>query len=92
MDPIKKLLSATCITYCIKMPSTTMNVLFMTHDPEIFLLPLASMLILHPDKDVKFEYEHICSMIPDELRYTVRGNVVLIKFQAIIPYLQNCSC
>ena len=67
MNPIKKLISAICIVHCIKMPS--IDVLYITPDPDKFLLPLAGMLILHPSGDVKAEYEHVCSHISDEHRY-----------------------
>ena len=66
INPTKRLVSALCIVHSIKMPS--IDVLYMPHDPDKFLLPLAGMLILHPDGDVKAEYEFICSHIPDQYR------------------------
>ena len=72
-NPTKRLVSALCIVHSIKMPS--IDVLYMKHDPEKFLLPLAGMLILHPDGDVKAEYEQVCSHIPIEHRYSYTSNV-----------------
>lgn len=67
MDPAKKLTSAVCILHCINLPN--MNMLYMSHSVEKFLLPLAGMLSLHPGGDVKAEYEHLCSKIPVDKRY-----------------------
>ena len=67
MNPTRRLLSALCIIHSIKSPS--INVLYKIDDPEKFLLPLAGMLILHPNGDVKAEYEFICSHIPEQHRY-----------------------
>ena len=67
MNPTRRLISALCIVHSIKMPS--IDVLYMTHDSNKFLLPLAGMLMLQPDGDVKAEYESICSRIPDGHRY-----------------------
>ena len=69
MDPARRLISATCITHCINMPSV--GVLYMSHDAEKFLLPLAGLLSLHPDVDVKAEYDQLCSKIPVQQRYEV---------------------
>ena len=66
MNPIKRLVCALCIAHCIKMPS--ISVLYKIQDAEKYLLPLASMLALHPDGDVKAEYEQVCSHIPVEHR------------------------
>ena len=66
INPTKRLVSALCIAHSIRMPS--INVLFMNHDPEKFLLPLAGMLVLHPNGDVKAEYAQVCSHIPVEHR------------------------
>ena len=67
MDPAKKLTSAVCILHCINLPNV--NLLYITHSAEKFLLPLAGMLSLHPGADVKAEYEQLCSKIPAETRY-----------------------
>jgi hypothetical protein len=64
MHQTKRLISALCIVHSITIPS--INVLYIPHDPEKFLLPLAGMLALHPSGDVKAEYEFICSHIPDQ--------------------------
>ena len=67
MPPAKKLTSAVCVLQCINLP--TVNVLYMSHSAEKFLLPLAGMLSLHPSANVKAEYKHLCSKIPVDKRY-----------------------
>ena len=67
MHPIKRLVCALCVAHCITMPS--INVLYKIQDADKFLLPLAGMLALHPDGDIKAEYEQVCSHIPDKYRY-----------------------
>lgn len=64
MNPTRRLVSATCIVYCISVPS--IDVLYKINDSEKFLLPLVGMLILHPDGDVKAEYAHLCTQIPSK--------------------------
>jgi hypothetical protein len=66
INPTKKLVCALCIAHCITVPS--INVLYKIQDAENFLLPLAGMLALHPDGDVKAEYKQVCSHIPVEHR------------------------
>ena len=67
MHPTKRLVSALYIVHSIKIPS--IDVLYKIQDADKFLLPLAGMLALHPDGDVKAEYEQVCSHIPDKHRY-----------------------
>lgn len=69
ISPSKRLISATCVAHCINMPNVT--VLYMTHVPEKFLLPLARMLALQPGDGIKNEYGLLCSCIPLEERYEV---------------------
>jgi hypothetical protein len=66
MNPIKSLVCALCIAHCITVPS--INVIYKIQPADKFLLPLAGMLALHPDGDVKAEYKQICSHIPVEHR------------------------
>ena len=66
MNPTKRLISALCVVDCITMPS--ISVLYKIQDSDKFLLPLANMLTLHTDGDVKAEYELVCSHIPDQHR------------------------
>ena len=69
MDPARRLMSAACITHCIKLPSV--GVLYMTNDGEKFILPLARLLTLHPDTDVRAQYDQLCSKIPADQRYGI---------------------
>ena len=69
MDPARRLMSAACIAHCIKLPSV--SVLYMSHDAEKFLLPLARLLSLHPGTDVRAEYDQLCSKIPVDQRYGI---------------------
>ena len=60
MDPTTKLTSATCILFCVTIsPTGVLNSLDFA-----YLLPLADMLRMHPQKDVKAEYQCVCSKIP----------------------------
>ena len=76
MHPTKRLVSALCVAHCITTPS--INVLYKIQDAEKILLPLAGMLALHPDGDVKAEYEQVCSHIPDKHRYYMIVIIILI--------------
>jgi hypothetical protein len=69
MHPTKRLISALCIVHSIKIPY--IDVLYKIQDADKILLPLAGMLALHPDGDVKAEYEQVCSHIPVEHRYMI---------------------
>ena len=102
MDPARRLMSAACIIHCINLPSV--NVLYMSHDPEKFLLPLARLLSLHPDIDAKAEYDQLCSKIFVEQRYGIVSIIHVIGILAVIiilfknlgqlllnPFL-NCAC
>ena len=90
MDPTKRLVSATCVTYCIYISTGHGNVLFMSHDPEKFLLPLAGMLAFHPDLDVKNEYLYLESLIPLNQRYVQYMYVIICT--AIIGHInEECA-
>ena len=69
LSPSKRLISATCVLHCIKMPSVS---LLYVDNPETFLLPLAGMLTLQPDGDVRAEYEFLCTYIPPEQKYYIK--------------------
>lgn len=69
ISPSKRLVSATCVTYCISMP--TVSVLYAKQDPQKFLLPLAGMLTLQLGDATKTEYEILCTFIQYPRRYTI---------------------